>query len=62
MHIANTLIKINDREFDQMEFPLEGNRTGHIINDKTGWVIEWEKDYNKEQLNKFIFDYVDYKK
>ncbi|MDU4936227.1 MAG: LCP family protein, partial [Peptostreptococcaceae bacterium] len=36
MDLANTLIKINDREFDQMEFPLEGHRTGHIINDKTG--------------------------
>ncbi|HSQ87553.1 LCP family protein [Romboutsia sp.] len=60
--LAKKVIKINDSDFDQMEFPLEGHRNGHIINKQKGWVIEWEKDYNKEQLNKFIFDYQNYKK
>lgn len=58
--IANQAIKINDRNFDEMEFPLEGHRTGHIINNEKGWVIEWEEDYNKNAIYKFIFDYETY--
>lgn len=53
--LVNKVIKIKNTDFEQMEFPLEGHRTGHIINQSTGWVIEWEKDYNIEMLNKFIF-------
>lgn len=60
--LANKVIKINDSDFDQMEFPLEEHRNGHIISKEKGWVIEWDKDYNKEQLNKFIFDYENYNK
>ncbi|MGL6106158.1 LCP family protein [Romboutsia sp.] len=60
--LANKVVKIRDNDFDQMEFPLEGHRTGHIISEKKGWVIEWEQDYNKEQLHKFIYDYENYNK
>lgn len=58
--IANQAIKINDKQFDEIEFPLEGHRTGHIINNEKGWVIEWEEDYNKNAIYKFIFDYETY--
>ena len=60
--IATQAIKINDRQFDEMEFPLEGHRNGYLMNDEKGWVIEWEKDYNKDVLHKFIFDYPTYVK
>ena len=60
--LANKVIKIKDSNFDQMEFPLEGYREGKNLNKQKGWIIEWEKDYNIEQLNKFIFDYENYKK
>ena len=62
MSLVNKVIKISDSDFDQMEFPLEGHRTGSTISKEKGWVIEWEEDYNKEQLNKFIFDYENYNK
>jgi hypothetical protein len=28
-----------------------------MMNNEKGWVIEWDKDYNKDKLNKFIYDY-----
>ena len=59
--LVNKAIKINDKDFKQIEFPFESHRTGLIISDKTGWVIEWDKDYNREQLHNFIFDYENYK-
>lgn len=59
--LVNKAIKINDKDFKQIEFPFESHRTGRIISDKTGWVIEWDKDYNREQLHNFIFDYENYK-
>ena len=59
--LATDAIKINDKDFAQLEFPLEGHRTGHIISDQTGWVIEWEKDYNLNVLSKFIYNYNEYK-
>ena len=58
--IANKAIKIKDTDFDQVEFPFEEARNGHIISDEKGWVIEWDKDYNKDKLNKFIYDYANY--
>lgn len=58
--ISNQALKTGDKEFDELEFPLEGHRTGHMINNEKGWVIEWEKDYNKNAIYKFIFDYTDY--
>lgn len=59
--IANTVTKINDSSIEQIEFPFEEARNGHIISDEKGWVIEWDKDYNNEKLNKFIYDYDSYK-
>lgn len=59
--IANKAIKINDTEFDQVEFPFEEARKGKNIKEK-GWIIEWDKDYNKNKLDKFIYDYANYDK
>ena len=59
--IANKAIKIKDTDFDQVEFPFEEARNGHMMNNEKGWVIEWDKDYNKDKLNKFIYDYANYK-
>lgn len=59
--LVNKAIQINDRDFEQIEFPFESHRNGHIINEEKGWVIEWDKDYNNEQLHNFIFDYENYK-
>ena len=58
--LANKVIKTKNTKFDQMEFPLEGHREGKNLGKEKGWVIEWEKDYNIEALNKFIFDYENY--
>lgn len=58
--IANKAIKIKDTDFDQVEFPFEEARKDNNISEK-GWVIEWDKDYNKDKLNKFIYDYSNYK-
>ncbi len=62
LSLGGKVIEIRDVDFDQMEFPLEGHRDGSIICDKTGWVIQWEEEYNKEQLHKFIYDYKNYNK
>lgn len=59
--IANKAIKIKDTDFDQVEFPFEEARKDNNISEK-GWVIKWDKDYNKDKLNKFIYDYANYKK
>ena len=40
-------------DLDQVEFPFEEARTGEIINNEKGWVIQWNKEYNKDKLNKF---------
>ena len=58
--IANKAIKIKDTDLDQVEFPFEEARTGEIINNEKGWVIQWNKEYNKDKLNKFIYDYANY--
>ena len=60
--IANKAIKIKDTDLDQVEFPFEEARTGEIINNEKGWVIQWNKEYNKDKLNKFIYDYTNYNK
>lgn len=59
--IANKAIKINDTEFDQVEFPFKEARKDNNIKEK-GWIIEWDKDYNKNKLDKFIYDYANYDK
>ena len=58
--ISNQALKTSDKKFDEWEFPLEGHRTGHTINSEKGWVIEWEKEYNKNAIYKYIFDYTNY--
>ena len=60
--IANKAIKIKDTDLDQVEFPFEEARNGEIINNEKGWVIMWDKEYNKDKLNKFIYDYTNYNK
>ncbi|MBS6509141.1 MAG: LCP family protein [Paraclostridium bifermentans] len=55
--LANKVIKMNFTEFPQLEFPLEGHREGKTLSQEKGWVILWDKEYNNEQLKKFIFDY-----
>ncbi|MGL5652677.1 MAG: LCP family protein [Paraclostridium sp.] len=58
--LANKVIKMKFSEFPQLEFPLEGHRDGKIVSKEKGWVILWDKEYNNEQLKKFIFDYKNY--
>ncbi|MDU3335618.1 LCP family protein [Paraclostridium bifermentans] len=58
--LANKVIKMNFTEFPQLEFPLEGHREGKTLSQEKGWVILWDKEYNNEQLKKFIFDYKNY--
>lgn len=58
--ISNQALKTSDKKFDELEFPLEGHRTGRTINNEKGWVIEWEKEYNKNAIYKYIFDYTNY--
>lgn len=59
--LANKVIKMNFTEFPQLEFPLDGHREGKTLSHEKGWVILWDKEYNNEQLKKFIFDYNSYK-
>ncbi|WP_278548736.1 LCP family protein [Paraclostridium bifermentans] len=58
--LANKVIKMNFTEFPQLEFPLGGHREGKTLSQEKGWVILWDKEYNNEQLKKFIFDYKNY--
>ena len=55
MNLAYTVLKINDKDIDQFQFPLEEYRNGHIINKQKGWVLEWDKEPNVEAWHKFIF-------
>lgn len=55
MNLAYTVLKINDKDIDQFQFPLEEYRNGHIISKQKGWVLEWEKEPNLEAWHKFIF-------
>lgn len=60
--LATNVLKMNSTNFAQLEFPLEGHRDGKILNKEKGWVILWDKEYNNEQLHKFIYNYKNYKK
>ena len=55
MNLAYTVLKINDTDIEQFQFPLEEYRNGHIINKQKGWVLEWDKEPNLEAWHKFIF-------
>ncbi|WP_243207815.1 LCP family protein [Paeniclostridium hominis] len=55
--LATKVLKMNSTNFAQLEFPLDGHRDGKTISQEKGWVIFWDKEYNNEQLHKFIYDY-----
>lgn len=55
LDLGYTVYNIKNTKIEQMEFPLEGHRNGHIISKQKGWVLEWDKDYNLNALHKFIF-------
>ena len=55
MNLAYTVLKINDKDIEQFQFPLAEYRNGHIINKQKGWVLEWDKEPNLEAWHKFIF-------
>ena len=55
MNLAYTVLKINDNNIEQFQFPLEEHRKGHIISKQKGWVLEWDKEPNLEAWHKFIF-------
>lgn len=55
MNLAYTVLKINDTDIEQFQFPLEEYRNGHIISKQKGWVLEWDKEPNLEAWLKFIF-------
>ena len=55
MNLAYTVLKINDKDIVQFQFPLEEYRNGHIISKQKGWVLEWDKEPNLEAWHKFIF-------
>lgn len=50
-----TVYNIKDSNIEQLEFPLEGHRNGHIISKQKGWVLEWDKEYNLNALHEFVF-------
>lgn len=62
LSLATKVIKINDTDFDQVEFPYESHRNGHVMSKEKGYVIEWDKKYNIDKLHQFIFDYENYDK
>lgn len=55
MNLAYTVLKINDKDIEQFQFPLEEHRNGHIISKQKGWVLEWDREPNLEAWHKFIF-------
>ena len=55
MNLAYIVLKINDKDIEQFQFPLEEHRKGHIISKQKGWVLEWDKEPNLEAWHKFIF-------
>lgn len=48
-------LQINDKEIEQLQFPLAEYRNGHIISKKKGWVIEWDKEPNLNAWHSFIY-------
>lgn len=55
LNLGYTLFNINDKDIEQLQFPLEEHRNGHIINDKKGWVLEWDKEPNIKAWHEFIY-------
>lgn len=55
LNLGYTIYQINDKEIEQLQFPLEEHRNGHIINNEKGWVLEWDKEPNLDALETFIY-------
>ncbi|HSQ87832.1 LCP family protein [Romboutsia sp.] len=55
LNLGYTVLNINDKEIDQLQFPLEEYRNGHIISKEKGWVLEWDKEENLKAWHKFIY-------
>ncbi|MEX6586735.1 LCP family protein [Paraclostridium bifermentans] len=55
LDLGYTVYNIKDSKIEQMEFPLDGHRNGHIISKQKGWVLEWDKDYNLNALHEFVY-------
>ena len=55
INLGFTALKINDKEIEQLQFPLAEYRNGHIISKKKGWVIEWDKEPNLNAWHSFIY-------
>ncbi len=55
LNLGYTIYQINDKEIEQLQFPLEEHRNGHIINKEKGWVLEWDKEPNLDALETFIY-------
>ncbi|MCR8746850.1 LCP family protein [Romboutsia lituseburensis] len=55
LNLGYTVFNINDKDIEQLQFPLEEHRNGHIIDDKKGWVLEWDKEPNIKAWHEFIY-------
>lgn len=55
LNLGYTVFNINDKDIEQLQFPLEEHRNGHIINNKKGWVLEWDKEPNIKAWHEFIY-------
>ena len=55
MNLGYTVMKINDKNIEQLQFPLADHRNGHIVSKEKGWVLEWDKEPNLEAWHEFIY-------
>ncbi len=55
LNLGYTIYKINDKNIEQLQFPLKEHRKGHIISKQKGWVLEWDKEPNLKALETFIY-------
>lgn len=55
LDLGFTVLKIADKDIEQFQFPLEEYREGKIVDKKTGWVLQWDKEPNIEAWHNFIF-------
>ena len=55
LNLGYTIYQINDKDIEQLQFPLEEHRNGHIINNEKGWVLEWDKEPNLDALETFVY-------
>jgi LCP family protein required for cell wall assembly len=55
LNLGYTVFNINDKKIDQLQFPLEEYRNGHIISKEKGWVLEWDREENLKAWHEFIY-------